>query len=570
MAVTANQVQSLYLAYFGRPAEQAGLTYWTAQTNATVDQISAAFAQQPEYSNVYGSLNRVQTIQELYTNLFNRTASDNEINYWNASQDITVDRLALALVNGATGNDSVTLSNKVGISQVLTAQAGASASAQALTTAGNNAGFNTTFSGSSSQSASQQAALSFTQVRENLVNQTQFSINGDNVVNGNGAVAGSAANAPALSFFSATTGTLNATNAGVASVVLPSDSAVTALTVNGTVGDVAGTANANASTLTFTETLGTNETATVLTSLNLGLTNSAVAPTVTTINANGIESLTTIDGSASSAALTINTTGAGDATPVTGSGAVGTSLANLTTLNGGSGNDVLTVSTVAASAGQTVAALTVNGGAGADQITGTTGSAALTINAGDGADTVTLTTTGATAASTVNLGAGNDVINLAAGAFGTGTSHAVNIDLGAGNDTLNLTTLSNLHAGETAAQLTQDLIKVANFGAGDKLSVAALDGATATYQALSSSGATAVTSASSLLGAVTAALSDITATGTGAVAHTTSFQYGGNTYVVHADTATGITAGDGVIELTGYQGNFVATAGAAAGNFTAA
>lgn len=564
MAVTANQVQSLYLAYFGRPAEQAGLTYWTAQTNATVDQISAAFAQQPEYSNVYGSLNRVQTIQELYTNLFNRTATDTEINYWNASQDITVDRLALALVNGATGNDSVTLSNKVGISQVLTAQAGASASAQTLTTAGNNAGFGTTFTGSSSQSASQQAALQFTNTRETLVNQTQFSINGDNVVNGNGATAGSAANAPALSFFSATTGTLNATNAGVASIVLPSDSAVTALTVNGTVGDVAGTANANASTLTFTETLGTNETATVLTSLNLGLTNSAVAPTVTTINANGIESLTTIDGSASSAALTINTTGAGDATPVTGSGAVGTSLANLTTLNGGSGNDVLTVSTVAASAGQTVAALTVNGGAGADQITGTTGSAALTINAGDGADTVTLTTTGATAASTVNLGAGNDVINLAAGAFGTGTSHAVSIDLGAGNDTLNVTALANLHAGETTAQLTQDLIKVANFGAGDKLSVSGLD----SYQALSSTGATNVASASNLLAAVTAAISDVN--GAGPTAHTTSFQYGGNTYIVHADATAGITAGDGVIELTGYQGNFVATAGAASGNFTAA
>ncbi|WP_288491790.1 hypothetical protein [uncultured Pseudomonas sp.] len=563
MAVTANQVQSLYLAYFGRPAEQAGLTYWTAQTNATVDQISAAFAQQPEYSNVYGSLNRVQTIQELYTNLFNRTATDTEINYWNASQDITVDRLALALVNGATGNDSVTLSNKVGISQVLTAQAGANASAQTLTTAGNNAGFGTTFTGSSSQSASQQAALQFTNTRETLVNQTQFSINGDNVVNGNGATAGSAANAPALSFFSATTGTLNATNAGVASIVLPSDSAVTALTVNGTVGDATG-ATANASTLTFTETLGANETATVLTSLNLGLTNSAVAPTVTTINANGIDSLTTIDGSASSAALTINTTGAGDTTPVTGAGAVGTSLANLTTLNGGSGNDVLTVSTVAASAGQTVAALTVNGGAGADQITGTTGSAALTINAGDGADTVTLTTTGATAASTVNLGAGNDVINLAAGAFGTGTSHAVSIDLGAGNDTLNVTTLANLHAGETTAQLTQDLIKVANFGAGDKLSVSGLD----SYQALSSTGATNVASASNLLAAVTAAISDVN--GAGPTAHTTSFQYGGNTYIVHADATAGITAGDGVIELTGYQGNFVATAGAAAGNFTAA
>ena len=45
MAVTTTQVQQLYLAYFGRPAEQAGLTYWTSQANANVTDISAAFAQ---------------------------------------------------------------------------------------------------------------------------------------------------------------------------------------------------------------------------------------------------------------------------------------------------------------------------------------------------------------------------------------------------------------------------------------------------------------------------------------------------------------------------------------------
>lgn len=563
MAVTANQVQSLYLAYFGRPAEQAGLTYWTSQTNATVDQISAAFAQQPEYTSTYAGLNRAQTIQELYTNLFNRSASDAEINYWNASQDITVDRLALALVNGASGNDAVALANKVDISNVITLQAGTAGTADSVrATANSNAGanFDQVFTATATQSASQQAAEFYAAQRATFVGQTQFSINGDNVVNGSGNVAGSTGN-PALSFFSATNGTLNATNAGTVAIALPSDSAVTALTVKGTVGDVAGTATADASVLTFTEALGTNETATVLTSLSLALSNSAVAPTSTTINANGIDSLTTIDGSASSAALTINTTGTASAS----------SLINLTTLNGGSGNDVLTASTIGA-AGDTVAALTVNGGAGNDQINGTTGSAALTLNGGDGVDTITLTTTGATAASTVNAGAGNDAVILVAGNFGTGTSHAVNIDLGAGNDTLKVNTLSNLHANETTTQLGQDLIKVAGFNAGDKLD---LSGIADSYQALSTSGAANVAAATTLLAAITAAAADVGGTPTGTpattvVAHTTSFQYGGNTYVVHADNVAGIGAGDGVIELTGYQGNFVATAGAATGNFTAA
>lgn len=338
-----------------------------------------------------------------------------------------------------------------------------------------------------------------------------------------------------MDFGSATTGAVKLVNAtGTTTIALDADSALTSLSLAGTVGTTSGSAAATAITLND----GVTGDDSILTTVNVSASASKVAASSTTIDVTSLEALTTFDASASTAGVTL--TGA-------------TALADLSSVKGGAGNDTLTVATTATDA----VALTVDGGAGNDTITGTAGSAALTINAGEGADTITLTTTGATAASTVNAGAGNDIINLAAGAFGTGNAHAVNIDLGTGSDTLVVTTLANLRGTDTTAtQLGQDLIKVANFSTGDKLDLGA------SYQALSTAGVTAVNGATTLLAAAKAAAGDL------AGAHVTTFEFGGNTYVFNSDGAnSNVGAGDGLIELTGFQGNLVASAN---GGFTAA
>lgn len=561
MAVTANQVQSLYLAYFGRPAEQAGLNYWTAQTSATVDQISAAFAQQQEYTSVYGNLNRAQTIQELYNNLFNRSASDAEVSYWNTSSTTTVDKLALALVNGANGNDAVTLSNKIDIASAITTQAGTAATGVQVAAIGNAAPYDLdrAFTGNATTgtSAAQEAAAYFATVRGEAVSGPAYTINGANVQSGGQNVSGN------LNIQAGAATVAAAAATGAVAFNLADASTVSLLNLNGTVGTETGT-TAAASAVTIGEVGTTDQLAT----LNISLSNAGVAPTSTTIAFNTTDApsaLTTVNGSASSAALTIDAS----------------ALTNLTSLQGGSGNDVLTVTgratalTVDGNAGNDTivatatgtGALTLNGGAGNDTITGTSGAALLTINGGEGNDTINITTTGATAATTVNAGAGNDVVRLAAGDFGAGNAHAVNIDLGAGSDTLVVTALSNARVAITtgadaaaiaqanSTQLAQDLIKVANFNAGDLINVSAAGGPL-TVSTADLSGATSLYSAFS------------TVLGNGATAANLAFQYGGNTYIAHSDTTAGVTDGDGLIELTGFQGTFVATA--ATGTFTAA
>ncbi len=508
MAVTATQVQNLYLAYFGRPAEQAGLTYWTSQANATVDQISASFAQQPEYTASFSGLTRAQTVNQLYLNLFGRSAASNELNYWVGSTDVTVDKLALALTNGATGTDRLLLDSKVQLASNITANQGASVTASQ--TAFNNYANGTTtvsLNGSTYTLAAFTNATTgvgtagqFYQLAATQLNN-KFSFTADTAFHdANGAaVAGTGA------VFSAGTVNgniaLNGATGSLAITAADSQSALTGLTLAGTTGTAAST-TAAATTLTLDEA-GSTDT---ITSLTLNISNAATAASANNIviGANTLGALTTINAAGSSAALTI------DATNV---------ASTLTSLTAGSGNDVLTA---------------------------VAGSKALTINAGAGDDTITLSTVTTGASATVN--------------------HVTSVTLGAGNDTLNVSSLTNLVGtfnlgtqsglSDANAAITNDLIKVTDFAAGDKIVLGTNVG---TIQALTTAQAQTVSAAATLADAANAAAQALGTSHTTAVS--TSFVFGGNTYILN-DGATGagsLTVNDGLIELTGYTGGLTAT-----------
>lgn len=552
MAVTANQVQNLYLAYFGRPAEQAGLTYWTAQTSATVDQISAAFAQQPEYTATYGSLTRAQTINTLYQNLFGRAAQSNELAYWNNSTDVSVSKLALALTNGATGSDRLTLDNKVQFATLVTTTQGTAGTVDAVKTAFNpqvtgqtaaNAGVagyvaaNTSANVTAAQAAAQYYALANTALQATI----------SPTLTGTGSTQGANVDFKALT---AGTITLNGAN-GTNDISLLAANKATTLSLNGTISAADSSAISELAGTKIVDTLNVNVSSTAAST-------AAATDKVLTLGVTGLTALKTIDASASSAGVALGTLDA---------------LTSLTSVKTGAGADALSITTTAANGWTAGSTVTVDTGAGNDTVTGVVGVASLNISTGDGVDVLTLTTGNANL--TVNAGAGNDLVTLKAVASTGGTSHVATIDLGAGNDTLKIgtaaTEFANLHTVgtppanttdvTTAAALAQDLIKVSNFGAGDKLDLSSV----ASFQALSATGSANVAQASTLLAAATAAAADIggaVGANNAVVAHTTTFQFGGNTYVLGADAEAGLGAGDGLIELTGFQGSFGSTVGA--------
>ena len=135
-------VQELYVAYFGRPADVAGLDYWTnvveAQAGSTA-AVSASFATQPEYVVSFFGKTNTQIVDQIYANMFGRAASTTDgrsywVNLLNAGT-VGVSTIVAEVANGAQGADAEAVENKV---------VAATAFTTALDTPAEQAGYNGT------------------------------------------------------------------------------------------------------------------------------------------------------------------------------------------------------------------------------------------------------------------------------------------------------------------------------------------------------------------------------------------------------------------------------------------
>jgi len=78
------QVLALYIAYYDRAPDAAGLQYWLDQASAglSLNQISAGFAQHPRFAQEYGGLDNAQIAAKLYQNVLHRDGDTAGIAYW--------------------------------------------------------------------------------------------------------------------------------------------------------------------------------------------------------------------------------------------------------------------------------------------------------------------------------------------------------------------------------------------------------------------------------------------------------------------------------------------------------
>lgn len=512
MAVTAQQLQQLYVGYLGRAADQAGLDYWLTELNAegatiTLENVRANFVnEQPEYADAYAGLNRQQTVSQIYQNLFNRTPSDAEVAYWTYSSNVNIDQLIVAFLEAASPVDRLVIDNKVVIAQQITsAYASSSLEGSELTDA----------------LAAADDAYAVAPVIGSDGSVTGYTVGGGGTVYAtvnqatNAATAAAAANfgtsfdsadgtalAPNIYGTSATITLNDIQDAATLTLANQAGGDLQSLTVNGSVGD-----GSSATTLTLATTVADTD----ITTLNLALTSD------TTVDVSALTDLETLDASGSTGDLVLDAS----------------ALAELTSLSGGSGGDQLTVAAI-----DTGDTLSVSGGAGNDQITATSGDGQLAIDAGDG----------------------NDLISLTAGAAtDTDEAYSTSITLGGGTDRLNLVSLANLEgtdlalgSGSTAQQvadanaaLSENMVVVTDFSVSQD--VLGLSGAsTASFNniqqgqiANSASLAEALNLVASIMG------TDDTA----------NFVYGGDSYV-YTDTGTttgAVDAGDGLLQLVGVN-----------------
>ena len=91
---TQGKVEALYVGYFSRAADPAGLNYWMTQIDSganSISQVAASFSVQPEATAKYPFLANPSTsdpgvfINQIFLSLFNHIADAAGKAYWQLS-----------------------------------------------------------------------------------------------------------------------------------------------------------------------------------------------------------------------------------------------------------------------------------------------------------------------------------------------------------------------------------------------------------------------------------------------------------------------------------------------------
>lgn len=122
----STDIQSLYVAYFGRPADPTGLDHWVGMVGSGATPLAGvvhAFSSAPEYTSVYGGMSNTELVASIYQNLFGRPPEAAGLRYWTDLLDaglVKAEHLAVAIGEGARGSDEAVVDNKVGAAVAFT------------------------------------------------------------------------------------------------------------------------------------------------------------------------------------------------------------------------------------------------------------------------------------------------------------------------------------------------------------------------------------------------------------------------------------------------------------------
>jgi hypothetical protein len=583
-------VQGIYIALFGRPADPLGLDFYNGVTNNGQNLSGIqGLTGSAEYQARFTGQTNVQIVNSIYQSLFARDADLPGLTFYVGELQagrLTIEQIAIAIYDGATGTDLATLQNKeeaannftaaIDTTEEVLAYSGDAAAAQgraflapitsddatvptaaqtdaavaALGTTG-GAGEIFTLTPAGNTVTGGVDIVTGTAGDDNIRAIAANSLGSEDVIDGGagfdtlnisaGAFATGAA--PVISnverINNAVTGAnLDLTSVTGAQQIWSSGAAASYTNANintvfgaqgaGPVGATIGFAGslAGATTLQLTTAVTGGQTATFA----LATAAQAQAIEAVSINAASGNSVVALDVNLDTLA-TVTVTGAGRVQ-------VNTLETTITTFDASA-----TTGGVTFTSGALTAAATVTGGSGNDVLNfaAAVATAPVTINAGAGNDIIT----GGAGADTINAGEGNDIVNASLGAD--------TITLGAGNDFV-VYTAGGQSTGTTAAAL--DTITDFNVSGDDTINLSGIAGTEVLTSAqtlvLVQNAVDALAAGSTLQQAANAAFAAATTGGAG-VNEVLHFQFGGNTYVGVdvGNTDTYVSGTDLLVELTG-------------------
>lgn len=117
--------QQMYVAYYGRPGDSAGIEYWAEKFDESdnLEDVLAAFGNSKEYTDNYGTLSEEALINGLFLQMFNRDSDDQGLDFYTSklqSGEVTRISIAKQIADGAGFFDKETFDNKVSASNKYT------------------------------------------------------------------------------------------------------------------------------------------------------------------------------------------------------------------------------------------------------------------------------------------------------------------------------------------------------------------------------------------------------------------------------------------------------------------
>jgi hypothetical protein len=127
-----NYVQKAYVAYYGRPADPAGLTYWATRMDRegqSLDAIIGAFGYSDEFNRRYGGLGYEALVTRIYQQALGRDPDPAGLN-WYVTELMagrrTLQTITLDVLNGATTPpDATVVAHKLAVAAYYTAKVAA-------------------------------------------------------------------------------------------------------------------------------------------------------------------------------------------------------------------------------------------------------------------------------------------------------------------------------------------------------------------------------------------------------------------------------------------------------------
>jgi Ca2+-binding RTX toxin-like protein len=118
-------IQGIYLALFNRPADPAGLAFWTEHTKGGTDLsfLVGRLTAEPEYLLRFAGMDNSEIINSIYQSLFGRDAEPAGLTHYLgqlAAGEASIETIAIAILDGAQGSDRTLIAEKIEAADLFT------------------------------------------------------------------------------------------------------------------------------------------------------------------------------------------------------------------------------------------------------------------------------------------------------------------------------------------------------------------------------------------------------------------------------------------------------------------